>query len=86
MFRRSLGGLSLFAVCLCSIGLQLPTQVGTSTFFGVFGAEMGPSAQSHDYFRVNRSQLDSRVVDAELPIDSALAAVDRAVPGGGFLS
>ena len=44
------------------------------------------SAQSHDYFRVNRSQLDSRVVDAELPIDSALAAVDRAVPGGGFLS
>ena len=45
-----------------------------------------PSAQSHDYFRVNRSQLDSRVVDAELPIDSALAAVDRAVPGGGFLS
>ena len=47
---------------------------------------LGPSAQSHDYFRVNRSQLDSRVVDAELPIDSALAAVDRAVPGGGFLS
>ena len=43
-------------------------------------------AQSHDYFRVNRSQLDSRVVDAELPIDSALAAVDRAVAGGGFLS
>ncbi len=45
MFRRSVGGLSLFAVCLCSIGLQLPTQVGTSTFFGVFGAEMGPSTE-----------------------------------------
>ena len=40
MFRRSVGGLSLFAVCLCSIGLQLPTEVGTKSVFGVFGAEM----------------------------------------------
>ncbi len=39
MFRRMFSGMSCLTLCLCSIVLQLPTQVGTSSFFGVFGAE-----------------------------------------------
>ena len=40
MFRRSVVGLSLFGVFVCCIGLQLPTEMGTKSVFGVFGAEM----------------------------------------------
>lgn len=42
MFRRTLPGVSILTVCLCSIGLQLPTHVGSGAFFGVFGAEVLP--------------------------------------------
>jgi len=42
MFRRTLPGVSILSVCLCSIGLQLPTHVGTGSYFGVFGAEVLP--------------------------------------------
>src|SRR5437588_374018 len=44
------------------------------------------SAPSHDDFRVNRPQFDARVIDAELPINAALAIVDCTVPGSGFFS
>ncbi len=39
MFRRTLFGMSCLTVCLGSIVFQLPTQVGNSSFFGVFGSE-----------------------------------------------
>ena len=42
MFRRTLPGVFILSVCLCSIGLQLPTQVGKGSYFGVFGAETIP--------------------------------------------
>jgi len=46
--------------------------------------EPEPSAPSHDDFRVDRSEFQPRVVDAELPIDAALSFVDGAMPGFGF--
>ncbi len=42
MFRRTLPGVSILSVCLCSISLQLPTHVGGGSYFGVFGAEIVP--------------------------------------------
>ena len=41
MFRRTFSGMLCLMVCLCSIVFQLPTQVGNSSFFGVFGSETG---------------------------------------------
>ena len=43
-----------------------------------------PSASSHDDFRVDRPEFDSRVIDAELPSDTALAFVDGAMPSCRF--
>lgn len=42
MFRRTFSGASILLVCLLSIGLQLPTQMDSSSYFGVFGAELIP--------------------------------------------
>lgn len=42
MFRRILPGISILSACILSVGLQLPTHVGSGAFFGVFGAEILP--------------------------------------------